>query len=118
MARQRKAYKREERKAMIVQALALDYQNGGEGWLTIAEIAHLLHVTPSTKLRDMVTELLIDGVVVVKTYEYPGITQYRRFYALADEYARKHGRQRTEPRSIKIRGSKQGQQFMFQEWVS
>lgn len=80
MAR-KKALKREDRLRQIMLAFAVDIQNGGDGEMTIADIAKKIDQSPSTKLRDMVTELVIDGVLDYRTEEIPGIAKFRRIYS-------------------------------------
>ena len=76
-----KALTREERKGQILLTFWLDIQGGGSGELTIAAIAKLMHLTPSTKLRNMVMELVIDGVLDFRDEEIPGIAKFRRLYS-------------------------------------
>lgn len=117
MKRQRKAFTRDERKAMIVQALAILHQKYVLGSFTLAQVANLMGITPQTKLRDMLSELEIAGVVSALDEKTATIRGFTRYYRLVDEYVIYHGKQRVEPRSIKIRGSKNGQQYMFEEWI-
>lgn len=67
---------------MIVQALAIEVQAGREAILTVSEIAHKLGVTPSTKLRIILAEMVVDQVLVMEREEHPGIAGFRRLYRL------------------------------------
>jgi len=82
--KQRKAFTREEVKLMIIQALAIEKMRVGDPYdkMTLTQLAHALDRTPSTKFRDIVTELVIAGDVGEKVEPYPGIAGKRRFYYL------------------------------------
>lgn len=107
MAR-KKALSRDERKRQILIAFALEVQQGNDAELTVADIARKLHLTPSTKLRDIVMELVIDGSLDFRDEAIPGIAKFRRLYSPnygvfkkpKDEYGR-------QGRAVKI-NSKQG----------
>lgn len=83
--KQRKAFSREEVKLMVVQALAIEYQKHGQDYaiMTLPQLAHKLNRTASTKFRDILTELVIDGSLLVREEAFPGIAGKRRFYALS-----------------------------------
>jgi len=76
-----KALLREDRKRQILLAFAVEIQNGESGEMTVANIAKAMHLSPSTKLRDMVMELVIDGSLDFRDEAIPGITKYRRIYS-------------------------------------
>lgn len=83
--KQRKAFTREEVKLMVVQALAIDYQKYGQEMhvMTLTQLAHKLQRTPSTKFRDILTEMVIAGNLLVREEKYPGIAGKKRIYALS-----------------------------------
>jgi len=84
--KKRKAYTREERCLMIVQALVVEVEKWGiPAEMTVAEIAHKLDVTPSTKLRIIVNEMVLDGVLKSQKQKHPGIAGFRVLYRLSDE---------------------------------
>ena len=76
-----KALAREDRKRQIILAFAVEIQNGNSGEMTVAQIAKWLHLSPSSKLRDMVTELVIDGQLDFRDEAIPGVAKYRRIYS-------------------------------------
>jgi DNA-binding HxlR family transcriptional regulator len=79
-----KRYSRDERKLMIVRAFITDIQKGNVGQLALSEIARALQVTASSKLRDMIREMEIDGVVKVIKVDDTGIAGYRYIYRLTE----------------------------------
>lgn len=72
---------REDRKRQILIAFALNIQQGFSGEMTVADIARKLHLSPSTKLRDMVMELVIDGSLDFRDELIPGVAKFRRIYS-------------------------------------
>ena len=76
-----KALSREDRKRQILLVFAVNIQNGGTGEMTVAGIAQLMHLSASTKLRDMVTELVIDGALDFRDESIPGVAKFRRIYS-------------------------------------
>jgi len=83
--KQRKAYSREERRLMIVQAIAIEVLRTAP-WeeMTVAEVARKLQLTPSTKLRNMLNEMVVDGLLVSAKQKHAGIAGFRVLYALPD----------------------------------
>jgi hypothetical protein len=77
----RKALSRDDRKRQIQLEFAMKLQSGGDGEMTVADIARLMHLSPSTKLRDMVMELVIEGVLDFRDEPIPGIAKFRRIYS-------------------------------------
>jgi len=80
MAR-RKALTRDERKRQILIAFALELQQGNEPEMTVADVARKLHLAPSTKLRDIIYELVIDGSLKYREESIPGVAKFRRLYS-------------------------------------
>jgi hypothetical protein len=76
-----KALSRDDRKNQIMLAFAIEIQSDRTGEMTIADIAKKLHLTASTKLRDMVMELVIEGSLDFRDETIPGIAKYRRIYS-------------------------------------
>lgn len=76
-----KALSRDDRKRQILLAFAMNIQTGGDGEMTVADIARMMHLSPSTKLRDMVTELVIDGSIDFRDEPIPGVAKFRRIYS-------------------------------------
>lgn len=76
-----KALAREDRKRQIMLAFAVEIQNGNTGEMTVADIARWLHLSASTKLRDMVLELVIDGSLDFRDEPIPGVAKFRRIYS-------------------------------------
>ncbi len=76
-----KALDRDSRKRQILIAFAAEIQNGNSGEMTVAMIAKALHLAASTKLRDMVYELVIDGSLDFRDEAIPGVAKFRRVYS-------------------------------------
>lgn len=106
-----KALAREDRLRQIMLCFMVDLQSGGDGRLTVAGIARRMHLAVSTKLRDMVMELVIDGQLDFTDEPIPGVAKFRRIYS-PNEAVMKNYRPhyKGEGRSIKI-SSRQGSFF-------
>jgi len=76
-----KALPRDDRKRQILIAFAVEIQNGHTGDMTVADVARKMHLAPSTKLRDMLLELVIDGVLDFRDEPIPGVAKFRRIYS-------------------------------------
>ena len=76
-----KALAREDRLRQIVQVFAIELQQGRTGELTTAEIARKMHLAPSTKLRLMIEELVMEGGLQSRREDIPGVCKYRRVYS-------------------------------------
>lgn len=76
-----KALARDDRKRMIILAFAVEVQNGNSGEMTMAHVARKLRLSPSTKLREMILELVIDGQLDYRDEPIPGIAKFRRIYS-------------------------------------
>lgn len=113
-----KALSRSDRKRQILLVFAVDIQTGGEGRMTLADIARDMHLAPSTKLRDMVTELEIEGLLANQTEPIPGVCKFRRIYMPTAHFDTRTGKPKHEPRTIKINARRNGQQAMWEEIVS
>lgn len=106
-----KALSREERKVQILQAFRLKIMNGENGDMTIADIARLMHLSASSKLRDMVMELVIDGTLDFTDQPIPGVAKYRRIYSPNAEHFKSQSVSWNEKkRKVKI-NSKQSSYF-------
>lgn len=106
-----KALAREDRKRQIMLAFAVEMNDGEEPEMTIANIARFMHLSPSQKLRDMVMELVIDGVLDFRDEPIPGIAKFRRLYSPnAKAFKRPTPQYRGQGKPIKI-NSKQGSFF-------
>lgn len=109
MAKQRKAYTREERKHMVVQAFLVEETKQGMLWgMTTADIARYLKVTASTKLRDILTEMVIEGTLLEEREKSVTIKGYTRIFHLS---TKKHNEVKPpEPKhhALRINGHKSG----------
>jgi hypothetical protein len=106
----RKAFKREDRKRMILLAFAVEETNGRHE-MTLAQIAKYLRVTPSTKLRSMVVELEIEGLLKSRTEPYPGVAKKVTIWELRNRNAA-----RAATRMVKITNHRKTAQIpMFSE---
>jgi len=84
--RNRKAYTREERRLMIIQALAIAVQKSGkDAAMTTADFANALHVTPSTKLRIILNEMVVEHMLTSRKEKHASIAGYRVMYQLPYE---------------------------------
>lgn len=107
MAR-KKALARPERKRQIMLAFAVEMENGNDPEMTIAQIARKIDQSVSQKLRQMVTELVIEGVLNDRTETIPGIAKFRRIYSPNPKaFKRPKARYKDQTRTIKI-NSQQG----------
>ena len=75
-----KALAREDRLRQILQAFAIELQEGRSGVMTVADVARKLHLTPSHKLRLMLEELVMDSQLISEKEDIPGIAKFRRIY--------------------------------------
>lgn len=76
----KKALAREDRLRQILQVFAVELQSGRSGELTATEIARKMQLTPSTKLRLMIDELVMDSQLIVEREDIPGVAKFRRVY--------------------------------------
>lgn len=75
-----KALAREDRLRQILQAFAVEIQSGRTGELTVADIARKMRLAPSTKLRLMIEELVMDSQIISEKQAIPGVCGFRRVY--------------------------------------
>ena len=115
--KERKAFSREERQHMIIQAFLVAKTHGVDE-LTLTDIAHANRVTSSTKLRDMVTELVIEGALYDRKEDIPGIAKFRRLYSLSSFAAEETPPDKKAQRTITFKTRKNGQQALWTEVVS
>jgi hypothetical protein len=98
-----KSLAREDRKRQILIAFALEMQMGHGEEMTVADIAKKLHLAASTKLRDMVMELVIEGTLDFRDEPIPGIAKFRRIFSPdAKTFKRPRAQYKQEGRAIKI----------------
>lgn len=76
-----KALSREDRKDQILICFACRAIDHDTDEMTVSDIAKLMHLTASTKLRDMVLELVVDGVLDFRDEPIPGVAKFRRIYS-------------------------------------
>lgn len=107
-----KALAREDRQRQIYQCFAIELQEGRTGELTVADVAHKLRLTASTKLRIMMEELVMEGGLQSRKEDIPGIAKFRRIYSPDPKHFKRPTPQyRGAGRSIKI-NSKQMSMFV------
>lgn len=101
----KKALAREDRQRQIVLAFAVEMHDGKQPEMTVADIARKLQMTPSSFLRGMITELVIEGVLDERKEDIPGIAKFRRIYSPNPKHFKiptpHYGRQN---RAIKVNG--------------
>lgn len=113
-----KALSREDRKRQIMLAFAVNLQAGGDGRMTLNDIAKKVGLSTSTKLRDMVVELMIGGLLDVVVEPMPGIVGKRFIYFPTALFDDRNGKPKHQERHIKINTRRNGQLAMFDEVVS
>jgi len=98
-----KALDRADRKRQILIAFAVEIQNGNSGEMTVANIAKHMHLSASTKLRDMVMELVIEGSLDFRDEPIPGIAKFRRIFSPdAKTFKRPSAEYGRQGRAVKI----------------
>lgn len=98
-----KALAREDRQRQIYQCFAVELQQGRTGELTVADVARMMHITPSTKLRIMLEELVMEGGLQSRKEDIPGVAKFRRIYSPDPKHFQRPTPQyRGAGRSIKI----------------
>lgn len=100
-----KALDRSDRKRQILLAFAMNIGNGGSGEMTVAGVAQLMHLTASSKLREMMLELVIDGSLDFRDEPIPGVAKFRRIYSPnVETFKRPTPQYQRQGRAIKISG--------------
>lgn len=89
MKKQRKAYTVEEREMQVIGAIAVNVQRGGSWWLTTADLARYLKMTPSTHLRLILADMVASGKLYSRREDDPGIAKFRRLYTVPYNETRK-----------------------------
>lgn len=102
-----RAYSREERKRLIIHVLAEAIRCGEGEQKTCAQIANAMDITPSTKLRKILAEMVTAKLLEVEEVKDAGIAGFRNLYSLNDEreaFAEKHPSRRATKieRSIRL----------------
>jgi len=111
-----KALSREDRKRLILLVFSAKLQDGENGECTVADIARAMHLSASTKLRDMVKELVIEGSLVSRNEPIPGIAKYRCIYSPNDKaFKRPTPKYKGQRKPLKVNSS---QGSLFMEWTS
>jgi hypothetical protein len=80
-----RAYSRDERKRLIINVLATAMKVGEPFKLTCAEIAKSMDIVPSTKLRQILAEMVAAGTLRVERQQDAGIAGFRLLYELNPE---------------------------------
>jgi hypothetical protein len=112
----KKALAREDRKRQILLAFAVEIQQGNSGEMTVANIAKHMHLSASSKLRDMVMELVIEGTLDFRDEPIPGAAKFRRIFSPdAKTFKRPRAECKGEKRAIKINSR---QKSFFAEMTS
>lgn len=83
MKRKPKAYSREKRKEQIVNQFRYWYSKGDDQPKTLNRIAKVLELEPTQHLRDILTEMELEGKLKVEIRDQSG-RWTTRFYLLAD----------------------------------
>ena len=77
-----RAYSREERKRLIIYVLAEAIRIGNQEGMSCAAIAKKMDIVASTKLRQILAEMIAAEVVVFEKQPDAGIAGFRVLYAL------------------------------------
>lgn len=77
-----RAYSRDERKRLIIHALAEAIRIGDRSQMTCAEIAKTQGIVASTKLRQILAEMVDTGTLTITRQDDTGIAGYRYLYEL------------------------------------
>lgn len=77
-----RAYSRDERKRLIIHVLAEAIRTGDTGIMTCSEIAKKMDIVPSTKLREILLEMIASGTLSAEAQPDPGIAGKRYLYWL------------------------------------
>lgn len=85
MARQRKAYTKEETKRLVIYHMAEGIRAARKHGWTCSEIAHALNRTPSTKLRKILNEMICEQTIIQDTELDAGIAGFRFIYSLNEQ---------------------------------
>lgn len=80
-----RAYRRDERKRLIIHVLATAMKNGEPFKLTCAEIAKQMNIVPSTKLRQILAEMVAAKTLSCEKQDDAGIAGFRFLYELSAE---------------------------------
>jgi len=104
----KKALPRDERKFQVIQWFAIRIKDSNESYATPHEIARGLGLEPSTKFRQMLTEMVNAGVLDAKPVAKPGRYPGKVYMLTEGSFAR--------PRrsiALKLRGQEVGQLELF-----
>jgi hypothetical protein len=83
MARERRQYKRWERKQQVLGQFGVWHDHGDDDPKTMQRIAKALDLVPSTKFRDILLEMELEGDLVTQMRDQSG-RWTTRFYALSE----------------------------------
>lgn len=68
----RKALRREEREIMVINWFAIRIQHDNDEWASMSEIARGIGVSPSTKLRNILSVMVVKGSLEISELKRPG----------------------------------------------
>ena len=114
-----RAFKKEDRKRLIIHNLAEAIRKGGTGVMTCAEIARTMDIRPSTKLRAILLEMIAAGTLSVEEQSDGGIAGKRYLYWLNKThvaYSASHANAKAvrRERSIRLNTTKGSEELWFQ----
>lgn len=113
MPRRVRAYSRDERKRLIIYHLAEAIRKGEGYQYTCAEIARMMDVRPSSKLRVILWEMTDDNILQFEDQEDASLLGYRTYFQLNQEgndaFKGAHLNRRATriARTIRLNGGKQ-----------
>lgn len=82
MSRRVRAYSRDDRKRLIIHTLAAEIRLGRRAQLTCAGLAQKMDIVPSTKLRQILAEMIADETLVAVKEDNAGVCGFRMVYEL------------------------------------
>lgn len=105
-----KAYTRAERKQQVIDQFTIWQRNGDTKRKTMSRIARALAMTPSSKFRDLLLEMAVEGNLIVDPPGEAG-SHTVRYYSLSEDLSRRNVVRRHI--TLRKRGVAVGQLDMF-----
>jgi hypothetical protein len=94
MKYEQKAFKREVRKQQVIGQFNIWFHNGDTEPKTMHRIARALKMTPSTKFRDILDEMVMEGSLTVERREKSGRWTANNYLVIKSLITEKYGKRR------------------------
>lgn len=101
MKYEQKAFKREVRKQQVIGQFNIWHHNGDDEPKTMHRIARALKMTPSTKFREILDEMVMEGSLTVEKREKSGRYTSNNYLVIKSLITEKLGKRRI---AVKQRG--------------